>query len=317
MKTLYDLLGALPDDDADSLRAAFRKAAKANHPDFNPGNPEASEKFRRIVRANAILSDEQQRSAYDRMLKVARQQQSRKLKRSIFSNTIHRLAADAMVSAVVSVMLIGGYLLFISVDKLPLASAQMTKVSTRALTETAIVNPTAISDAQGRAEQHDKPELVGADMKLEVNPLDAKEPTKPNRIAAAVTTSIAPAVTTVVAPEVTTSVAPEVTTSVAPVTTGIAPASADASPARGSVTKDAKYYRERGTSAYSSGDLYIALVNFDLAIELDPGLSESYINRAIVFHRLGDLKRAFADVAEAKRIDDLDRKKTPSVASAP
>jgi len=309
MKTLYDLLGALPDDDADSLRAAFRKAAKANHPDFNPGNAEASEKFRRIVRANAILSDEQQRSAYDRMLKVARQQQSRKPKRSIFSNTIHRLAADAMVSAAVSVVLIGGYLLFISVDKLPLASAQMTKVSTRALTATAILNPTAISDAQGRAEQHDKPELVGADMKLEVNPLDVKAPTKPNGIAPAVTTSIAPAVTTSVAP-VTTGVAPEVTT-------GIAPASAPASPARGAVTKDAKYYRERGTSAYSSGDLYIALVNFDLAIELDPGLSDSYIDRAIVFHRLGDLKRAFADVAEAKRIDALNRNKTPSVASAP
>jgi tetratricopeptide (TPR) repeat protein len=331
MKTLYDLLGALPDDDADSLRAAFRKAAKANHPDFNPGNAEASEKFRRIVRANAILSDEQQRSAYDRMLKVARQQQSRKPKRSIFSNTIHRLAADAMVSAVVSVVLIGGYLLFISVDKLPLASAQMTKVSTRALTATAILNPTAISDAQGRAEQHDKPELVGADMKLEVNPLDVKAPTNPNGIAPAVTTSVAPEVTTSLAPELTTSVAPvttsvaPVTTSVAPVTTGvapevttgIAPASAPASPARGAVTKDAKYYRERGTSAYSSGDLYIALVNFDLAIELDPGLSDSYIDRAIVFHRLGDLKRAFADVAEAKRIDALNRKKTPSVASAP
>jgi tetratricopeptide (TPR) repeat protein len=309
MKTLYDLLGALPDDDAESLRAAFRKAAKANHPDFNPGNAEASEKFRRIVRANAILSDEQQRSAYDRMLKVARQQQSRKPKRSIFSNTIHRLAADAMVSAVVSVVLIGGYLLFVSVDKLPLASAQMTKVSTRALTATAIVNPTAISDAQGRAEQHDKPELVGADIKLEVNPLDVKAPTKPNGIAPAVTTSVAPELTTSVAP-VTTGVAPEVTI-------GIAPASAPASPARGSVTKDAKYYRERGTSAYSSGDLYIALVNFDLAIELDPVLSDSYIDRAIVFHRLGDLKRAFADVAEAKRIDALNRNKTPSVASAP
>ena len=43
MKTLYELLEALPDDDADGLRAAFRKAAKANHPDFNPGNAEASE----------------------------------------------------------------------------------------------------------------------------------------------------------------------------------------------------------------------------------------------------------------------------------
>ena len=82
MKTLYDLLGALPDDDADGLRAAFRKAAKENHPDFNPENPEASERFRKIVRANAILSDGQQRAAYDRLLEVARRQQSRKPKRS-------------------------------------------------------------------------------------------------------------------------------------------------------------------------------------------------------------------------------------------
>ncbi len=85
MKTLYDLLEALPDDDADGLRAAFRKAAKANHPDFNPGNPEASEKFRRIIRANAILSDGQQRADYDRLLELAKRQQSRaKPKRASF-----------------------------------------------------------------------------------------------------------------------------------------------------------------------------------------------------------------------------------------
>ena len=35
MPTLYELLEALPEDDADGLRAAFRKAAKAHHPD-NP-----------------------------------------------------------------------------------------------------------------------------------------------------------------------------------------------------------------------------------------------------------------------------------------
>src|ERR1700754_3894369 len=90
MKTLYDLLGALPDDDADGLRAAFRKAAKENHPDFNTENPEASERFRKIVRANAILSDGQQRAAYDRLLEVARRQQSRKPKRS---SMVRRLGA--------------------------------------------------------------------------------------------------------------------------------------------------------------------------------------------------------------------------------
>ena len=126
MATLYDLLGALPDDDADGLRAAFRKAAKASHPDVNPGNPEAAERFRRIVRANAILSDEQQRAAYDRLLEVARRQQSPKPKRSNFSGTIRRLAADAIASAAVSAVLIGGYLLFRPVDGRPIASAQVT-----------------------------------------------------------------------------------------------------------------------------------------------------------------------------------------------
>ena len=82
MTTLYELLGALPDDDADGLRAAFRKAAKASHPDVNPGDQEAAARFRRIVRANAILSDGQQRAAYDQLLEVARRQQRPQPKRS-------------------------------------------------------------------------------------------------------------------------------------------------------------------------------------------------------------------------------------------
>ena len=80
MTTLYDLLEALPDDDADGLRAAFRRAAKASHPDVNPGDPEAAKRFRRIVRANAILSDGQQREVYDRLLEVARRQRGKQPK---------------------------------------------------------------------------------------------------------------------------------------------------------------------------------------------------------------------------------------------
>jgi curved DNA-binding protein CbpA len=61
METLYDLLGALPNDDADDLRAAFRRAVKRAHPDVNPDDPDAGLKFRRIVRANEILGDAEQR----------------------------------------------------------------------------------------------------------------------------------------------------------------------------------------------------------------------------------------------------------------
>jgi curved DNA-binding protein CbpA len=42
MYTLYDLLGARPQDDAKTLKKAFRKAAKATHPDVNPGDPDPS-----------------------------------------------------------------------------------------------------------------------------------------------------------------------------------------------------------------------------------------------------------------------------------
>jgi tetratricopeptide (TPR) repeat protein len=290
MTTLYDLLGALPDDDADGLRAAFRKAAKENHPDVNPGNPEAAERFRRVVRANAILSDEQQRTAYDQLLELARRQQSQAPKRSNVSGKIRRLAADVIASAAVSVVLIGGYVLLRPVDGLRTASARVTEMSRRDHAP----EPTAteIFGPRGRTGQHDQLAAAGAGMKFDVNPGDVKAPAKPDGGAPATSTDgVAPAAST-----------------------GIAPASA---PAPDVGAKDANYYRERGILAYRSGDLYIALANFDLAIDLDPGLSDSYINRGIVFHRLGDLKRAFSDVAAAKRIDDLSRKKSASGARAP
>jgi curved DNA-binding protein CbpA len=277
MKTLYDLLGALPDDDAEDLRIAFRKAVKANHPDLNPGDPEASQAFRRIIRANAILSDERQREAYDRLLEVARRQQIPKKKRSGF----RRLGADAMVSGLASVVFIGGYFLLKPVDRLPLASAQVAEITSHEPAQAAAHRSTELS-SQERTGPVDKPEDSEAGMKFAS--MSEKEPAKPE--------SIAPAVTT-----------------------GRAPERADVSPAPDPGPKDVKYYRERGISAYHNGDLYIALANFDLAIQQDPACSDCYVDRGIVLHRMGDLKGAFSDVAEARRIDASNRKKTFSEAS--
>ena len=85
--------------------------------------------------------------------------------------------------------------------------------------------------------------------------------------------------------------------------TGSIPAIADVE------VKDAKYYRHRGQVAYRIGDLALALVDFDMAIDIDPDFSDAYIDRAIVFHRMGNLKHAFADITQARRIDDLKRVK--------
>src|SRR5579872_802507 len=111
MDTLYDLLGALPRDDAEDLRAAFRKAVKGAHPDLRPGDPDAAMKFHQIVRANEILGDPEQRGAYDHLLSLARLERDGTPPHPIAAK-IHRLASGVMALATACAMTTGGYLLF-------------------------------------------------------------------------------------------------------------------------------------------------------------------------------------------------------------
>jgi DnaJ-class molecular chaperone len=62
---LYDILGVSRRATEEDIRKAFRKAAKANHPDVNPGNAAAAERFKKITAANDILSDPEKRRQYD------------------------------------------------------------------------------------------------------------------------------------------------------------------------------------------------------------------------------------------------------------
>jgi molecular chaperone DnaJ len=50
---------------ADDIRKAFRKLARKHHPDVNPGDKKAEEKFKEISEANDVLSDEKKRKVYD------------------------------------------------------------------------------------------------------------------------------------------------------------------------------------------------------------------------------------------------------------
>jgi DnaJ-domain-containing protein 1 len=120
MKTLYDLLGARPDDDAETLKDAFRKAAKANHPDLQVGDPDAPKRFRQIAGAYAILRDVEQRATYDRLLALERQQRRLKLRRNIVS--------DAIAVVGLTVVLVGGYTLFFHVSKTSVAKTSVDAV---------------------------------------------------------------------------------------------------------------------------------------------------------------------------------------------
>src|SRR5271157_5062055 len=66
-KDYYALLGVKKTATADDIRKAFRKAARRYHPDVNPGDKKAEEKFKEISEANDVLSDEKKRKVYDQL----------------------------------------------------------------------------------------------------------------------------------------------------------------------------------------------------------------------------------------------------------
>ena len=61
----YEVLGVDKNADSDTIKKAYRKLAMKYHPDRNPGDKEAEEKFKEANEAYEVLSDEKKRSAYD------------------------------------------------------------------------------------------------------------------------------------------------------------------------------------------------------------------------------------------------------------
>jgi len=98
MKTVYDMLGVAPDADDQTIGAAFRNCAKVYHPDICAGDQAVEEQFKLITAAHALVKSPERRAAYDRHLRLRRQQLRRQWKITVIG---------CSVSAVISAGLVG------------------------------------------------------------------------------------------------------------------------------------------------------------------------------------------------------------------
>jgi hypothetical protein len=156
MGTLYDLLGALPSDDADGLRAAFRRAAKATHPDMNADDPDAPRRFRELMRAYDILIDTDQRTTYDDLLAIALQPPAAAKSIRVYER-VRKYASNTMAATIISGLLVAGYTLFGHFSNPPGAAeflpnktadqSEQTTVTTAAEADTEAARPVPPTDA--------------------------------------------------------------------------------------------------------------------------------------------------------------------------
>ena len=269
MDTLYDLLGALPQDDAESLRTAFRRAVKGAHPDLRPDDPDAAVRFRQIVRANEILCDRDQRAAYDHLLVLAQLEKDPAAAHPIAAK-IHKIASGVLAFASLSIVSIGGYLLFMHMSVAlvsPIGSLPVSHASANAI------------DLRSRL----------SDSIAAVSSVDAPDPAAVNAFIAARAEGTSAGLVNAMA--------------MAPVD---AENNATPSGISGSDPAPVAHPRDvsaREVSTLGSGDVAAVMVNPNQVTQLDRKFTAPYVDRGILFFRDQKDDRNFPDLPPLKRAE--------------
>jgi curved DNA-binding protein CbpA len=95
-KDYYAVIGVGPEATADDIRRAYRRLALECHPDRNPGDPEAGERFKEVSEAYAVLIDPAKRRAYDQIRRAGAPGDFRPRREDLFRD----LFADPVASAI-------------------------------------------------------------------------------------------------------------------------------------------------------------------------------------------------------------------------
>jgi tetratricopeptide (TPR) repeat protein len=336
METLYDTLDIHPDDDAGEVRDAFRKAVKASHPDLNAGDPDAPARFRQIVRANAILADPELRSIYDRMLEFERQRLPPTSKPTTVFDVARNIVPDAIVIVVLAAVMAGAFTLYTYISEISAVRIKVAEVAAHEPPMPNAVAATANEDGpeEGAAHEPPMPNAVAATANEDgpeegaahepptavvslSPPGDAtagnSSPNKPQGAEAPVPSADAatPNSYAVVDDD-----AREPNLGDPAVTSTFTEVIPSDSSTPSSPVKDAQFYRERGIESYHNRDFPQAVTDFDRAIKLEPNFEGAYIDRSIALYRMGEFNRAFADIAQAMRIENIRRAEIPPLPKA-
>jgi hypothetical protein len=288
MDTLYDLLGALPHDDAEGLRTAFRRAVKGAHPDLRPGDPEAAIKFRQIVRANEILCDKDQRAAYDHLLALAQAEKDPAVAHPIAAR-VHKIASGVLAFASLSIISVGGYLLFMHMSVALVAPAG--HLATSHIANSAIDLTSRLSAS------------IAA-----VSPADTPDPAAVNAFIAAKSefAAVASAVNAMaMAPAA--AAAPEAESASPPGT-----AVSDPAPDYADTVHPRDILAVGNTLGNSIGAADLGTASSDLGpvTQLDTTLTAPYVDRGILFFREKRDEHAFPDLPPLKRTEKPGRPKS-------
>ena len=94
MKDYYEVLGLTTEAPTEEIRIAYRKLAKANHPDKHKGDPAYVEKFKDIQEAYDVLSDAEKRKEYDAQLARQKNYNKKEVKKSATNKKADKSSND-------------------------------------------------------------------------------------------------------------------------------------------------------------------------------------------------------------------------------